>query len=207
MLVIVKLEENLDCDGISWKNFRKTIISINISIMSKVFTDFSKIKPMNKALLIAIPIASAVIIGIVAFTIFSGGPSNEIEKTGDDNSYEVLPREWQTSGPFQIDRKKYALGEKIFIVIEGLPVQEKGEIVVMRPSNSTIPYITIPFDGAQKNEFNYYLDPQLARTRGLCSVDDVLGKWSLVFKGTNYSNLNFEIVNKTVPGTNWEPVC
>jgi hypothetical protein len=134
---------------------------------------------------------------------------DEIEKIADENQYEVLPREWQTSGPFQLDRTQYALGEKIFLRIGGLDFQEKGQVAVMRPLNDThySVYLTIPFDGAQKDAFNYYLDPQLSKTRGLCSVDDVLGKWALVFRGTNYSNLNFEMINKTLPGTDWDPVC
>jgi hypothetical protein len=133
----------------------------------------------------------------------------EIEKITDENEYEPLPREWQTSGPFQVDRTQYALGEKIFLRIGGLQFQEKGQVAVMRPLNDThySVYLTIPFDGANKDAFNYYLDPQLSKTRGLCSVDDVLGKWALVFRGTDYPNLNFEIVNKTLPGTDWEPVC
>ncbi len=185
---------------------------------------------MNKGIVIGIPLAAAV---VAAVLIASGGDSSievedaldkeirpeetpevtekieEIEKTADKNSYEVLPREWQTSGPFQIDRTEYALGEKIFVRIGGLQFQEKGQIAVMRPLNDThySVYLTIPFDGANKNAFNYYLDPQLSKARGLCSVDDVLGKWSLVFRGTDYQNLNFEIINKTVPGTYWEPVC
>jgi hypothetical protein len=202
--------------------------------MSKVFTDFSKIKSMNKGIIVGIPIAIAVMIGIIAITMmpfedFDGmevedtldkeiSPEetpeitekiDEIEKIADENEYEVLPREWQTSGPFQIDRSEYALGEKIFMRIGGLQYQEKGQVAVMRPLNDThySVYLTIPFDGAQKDAFNYYLDPQLSKTRGLCSVDDVLGKWALVFRGTNYSNLNFEIINKTLPGTDWEPVC
>ena len=202
--------------------------------MSKVFTDFSKIIPMNKWIIIGIPIAIAIIIGIVAITMIPNQGSekmevedtldreilqdnsteidkkiDEIKKIASENEYEVLPRDWQTSGPFQIDRKQYALGEKIFLRIGGLNFEDKGQVAVMRPVNDThySVYLTIPFDGAQKESFNYYLDPQLSKTRGLCSVDDVLGKWALVFRGTNYANLNFEIINKTVPGTDWEPVC
>ena len=120
-----------------------------------------------------------------------------------------MPREWQTSGPFQVDRTQYALGEKIFIRIGGLQFQDIGQIAVMKPLNDTHKevYLTIPFDGAKKDAFNYYLDPQLSAVRGYCSVDEFLGEWTIVFRGTNYSNLNFEIVNKTVPGTDWEPVC
>jgi len=210
------------------------MIFVNISIVSKVFTDFLKNQSMNKGIIIGIPIAVAIIVGIIAITMTSFEQSDgmevedtfdkeisseetlevtekieEIEKIADENEYEVLPREWQTSGPFQVDRSEYGLGEKIFLRIGGLQFQEKGQVAVMRPLNDThySVYLTIPFDGTQKDAFNYYLDPQLSKTRGLCSVDDVLGKWALVFRGTNYSNLNFEIINKTVPGTDWEPVC
>jgi hypothetical protein len=202
--------------------------------MSKVFRDFSKIKSMNKGLMVGIPIVIIIIAGIIGLTMTQNGDSermevedvfdkeispeetpevvkklDEIEKIADENQYEVLPREWQTSGPFQLDRTQYALGEKIFLRIGGLDFQEKGQVAVMRPLNDThySVYLTIPFDGAQKDAFNYYLDPQLSKTRGLCSVDDVLGKWALVFRGTNYSNLNFEMINKTLPGTDWDPVC
>ena len=188
---------------------------------------------MNKSALVGVSIIIALIAGIAITMMSIDQPNNmevedtfdkeispeetpevtekidEIEKIAGENEFEVLPREWQTSGPFQVDRSEYALGEKIFLRIGGLQFQEKGQVAVMRPLNDThySVYLTIPFDGTQKDAFNYYLDPQLSKTRGLCSVDDVLGKWALVFRGTNYSNLNFEIVNKTVPGTDWEPVC
>ena len=63
------------------------------------------------------------------------------------------------------------------------------------------------FDGSQKSAFNYYIDPQISKTRGLCSIDDIMGKWTLVFRGTDYPNLDFEIIEMVVPGTNIEPVC
>ncbi len=202
--------------------------------MSKVFRDFSKIKSMNKGIIIGIPIIIAIIVGAIAISMMSteqsedmevedafdkeispeetpqvGEKLEEIEKIADENQYDVLPREWQTSGPFQVDRSEYALGEKIFLRIGGLSFQEKGQVAVMRPLNGThySVYLTIPFDGADKDAFNYYLEPQLTKTRGMCSVDDVLGKWALVFRGTNYPNLNFEMINKTLPGTDWDPVC
>ncbi|MDH3277291.1 MAG: hypothetical protein OEL77_07065 [Nitrosopumilus sp.] len=188
---------------------------------------------MNKGIIIAIPIVIAIIVGVIAMATMSNESSNmeiedildkeirtsdspevdekldEIEKIADENEYEVLPREWQTSGPFQIDRNQYAIGEKIFLRIGGLGVQEKGQIAVMRPLNNThySVYLTVPFDGANKEGFNYYLSPQLSAVRGLCSVDDIMGKWALVFRGTNYPNLNFEIIDKVIPGTSIDPVC
>jgi len=189
---------------------------------------------MNKGLLLGIPIVIAIIVGLIAIATMSGGDSNnmevedlldkeitpedtpeieekldEIEKIADENEYEILPREWQTSGPFQIDRREYAIGEKIFLRIGGLNLQDKGNVAVMRPLNDThySVYLTIPFDGSNKEAFNYYINPQLSKTRGLCSVDDVLGNWALVFRGTNYPNLNFEMTEKIVPGTDVESVC
>jgi len=134
---------------------------------------------------------------------------DEIQSIANEADYKPLPREWIASGPFQIDRSEYAIGEKIFIRIGGLEFDEKGQIAVMRPLNAThySVYITIPFDGTQKSGFNYYVEPQLSKTRGLCSVDDIIGKWSLVFRGTNYPNLDFNITERVVPGTNIETVC
>jgi len=188
---------------------------------------------MNKGLVVGLPISIVIVVGIIVIAMMSNENSNmevedvldkeirsentpeidekleEIKKIAEENEYEVLERQWQTSGPFQIDRSEYAIGEKIFLKIGGLQLQDKGQVAVMRPLNDThySVYLTIPFDGTNKEAFNYYVEPQLSKIRGLCSVDDVLGKWALVFRGTNYPNLNFEIIDKVVPGTDVEPVC
>jgi hypothetical protein len=132
-----------------------------------------------------------------------------IEKIKLENNYSPKEREWQTSGPFQIDRSKYAIGEKIFLVMGGLNVNEKGQVAVMRPLNAThySVYLSIPFDGSTKPEFNYYIEPHISKTIGICSVDDIIGKWVMVFRGTDYPNLNFEITKDVVPGTNIESEC
>ena len=134
---------------------------------------------------------------------------DEIQRIADENNYTPLPREWQSSGPFSIDRKEYAIGEKIFLRIDGLDIGSKGEVAVYRPLNSTHSkvYITIPFDDSVKQGFNFYVEPQMSKTRGICSVDDIMGKWTLAFRGTNYRNLDFEIIDKVVPGTEIETVC
>jgi len=127
---------------------------------------------------------------------------NEIEKNADENYYVPPPREWITSGPFQIDRSKYVLGEKVFLRIGGLDVNEKGQIAFLKQTNEThyTVFQTIPFDGNNKNAFNYYTDIKLSKALGLCSIDDILGEWEVVFRGTNYSNIKFEIINSTLPG-------
>ena len=124
--------------------------------------------------------------------------------------YIPEPRVWQTSGPFQIDREKYSLGELIFLRFGGIQPDENGQVVFLMPSNGThqTVYITIPFDGS-KPGFNQYFRPDLSRQRGICTIDDLLGEWKVVFQGVDYNQLSFEIVNKTIPGDEdlYVPVC
>jgi hypothetical protein len=202
--------------------------------MSKVFRDFQKTNHMKKGPIIGIAVSIGIFMVILSIIFVFNQESNvtevkdtfdkeiqsveipeiqeklnEIQRIANNTSYKPLPREWITSGPFQIDRSDYAIGEKIFIKIGGLGFDEKGQVIVWKPQNekNKSPYLTIPFDGAKKSGFNYYIEPQLSKTRGLCSIDDIMGEWTLVFRGTNYPNLNFEIIERVVPGTNTESVC
>ena len=142
---------------------------------------------------------------------------DEIQKNVDElknleTDYDpTREREWMTSGPFQIDRKEYALGENVFLRINGLEVSEKGQVAFLRPMNSThySVYITIPFDGA-KPSLNQYFTPDLSKNKGICSIEDISGEWTVVFQGTNYENIKFTVSNKIfVPGSEsrYEPVC
>jgi len=136
---------------------------------------------------------------------------DEIEKVNLENEYSPKDREWITSGPFQIDRSEYVLGEKIFLRTSGLGFDEKGQTVFLRPLNSThySVYLTIPFDGADNAAYNYYLDPKLSKIKGYCTVDDFIGDWRVVFRGTDYPNLEFRITEQILPGeeSSFEPVC
>ena len=205
--------------------------------MSKVFRDFGKMIRMKKSIIIGIigGISIVIVLGIV-FTFNEEseiiemedvlnkeiipdeestsevqGKLDEIEKINLENEYSPKPREWITSGPFQIDRSEYVIGEKIFLIIGGLQYNEKGQVVFLRPLNETHYEVhqTIPFDGAKKNAFNYYLQPQLSKDRGLCSTNDIVGDWTVMFRGTDYPNLKFRIIDEIIPGdeTSYESVC
>ena len=120
-------------------------------------------------------------------------------------------REWITSGPFQIDRSEYALGENIFIRVGQLDATEKGQAEFLRPLNAThySTYITIPFDGT-KPPFNQYFTPDLSKVKGACSIDDIAGEWTIIFRGTNYENIKFTVSDKIfLPGeeSRFESVC
>jgi len=204
--------------------------------MSKVFRDFGKMIYMNKGAIIGIIVGISIVIvlGIVVFNEESKtmeiedvldkeitsdeeitpevqAKLDEIEKINLENEYSPKPREWITSGPFQIDRSEYVIGEKIFLVIGGLRNDEKGQVAFLRPLNDTHyeVYQTVPFDGTKKNEFNYYIQPQISKTRGICSVDDITGSWVVVFRGTDYPNLKFKISDEFLPGEkdSYKSVC
>ncbi len=195
--------------------------------MRKVFRYFCKSVFVNSKIAILIVIAAIiVIIGIFAITNQEPNtmevedtlnrelqPEEEItpevqekldsiEKINLENEYTPKEREWITSGPFQIDRSEYVLGEKIFLRTGGLGFDEKGQVVFLRPLNTTHyeVYLTIPFDGSDNSAFNYYLQPQLSKLRGFCSIEDFVGDWRVVFRGTDYPNLEFEITKDILPG-------
>jgi len=136
---------------------------------------------------------------------------DQIAKSANANDFQPAPREWITSGPFQIDRSEYLLGEKIFLRIGGLESDEKGQIAFLKLRNQThyTVFQTIEFDGSKKLAFNYYTDIKLIETLGLCTVDDILGEWTVVFRGTDHANIKFNIINQTIPGDEklFTPVC
>jgi hypothetical protein len=132
-----------------------------------------------------------------------------IEDKANENYFKPAPRDWQTSGPFQIDRSEYLLGEKIFIRIGGLELEEKGQIAFLRPLNETHyeVYQTISFDGSKKNAFNYYISPTLSSIFGICTSEELTGEWVVVFRGTEYENIKFKILDEVLPGDDFSPVC
>ena len=127
---------------------------------------------------------------------------SEIEMVNTVSDYQILPREWQTSGPFSIDRKEYALGEKIFLMVENLRVNEKGQISVLRPLNQThySVWTTYSFDGEVAPAFNIYFEPKLFNYKQICDKNDLIGEWVMVFQNTNYENLRFKIIDQIVTG-------
>ena len=127
--------------------------------------------------------------------------NDKIENDESAEPYVAKDRKWVTSGPFKIDRSEYILGEKIFVNIDGITNFDRGEVMTYRPINSTHFKIhhVMPFDGsAQRN--NYYFTPDLNELRGICSAEQLVGEWKMVFDGTEHSDIKFKVVEKIMPG-------
>ena len=166
-------------------------------------------------------IAIIVVIGIIGMVI--GGA---IEFNSEKEREGVPWRE--ASGPFQIEKYEYYLGEKIFFNAVNIPTDEKGEIVFFRPEldrsnkkikeiegipaeliSKKVKYIAIEFNGENKQSFNKFFEPRFSEWNGVCSTKDIVGEWVIVFLGTQYENINFTVLNQTMPGDTrtFEPIC
>jgi|TARA_B110000467_G_scaffold147392_1_gene152390 hypothetical protein len=150
---------------------------------------------------IIIPIIIVIIIS-AALIIFNADEDANKNKVDD---------EWIKSGPFEIDKSEYNMGEKIFLNTNDLLPEEKGTIQFLRPINDTHhkSYIQIPFDGMSKDNFNYYFEPGLNQYKGLCSMDDFVGTWIVKFVGTEYEDINFKVnpQSSSWDERTFEPVC
>ena len=127
------------------------------------------------------------------------------------NPYYPKEREWIQSGPFMIDRSEYLIGEKIFINIVDLDKSEKGKIAFFKIINNThvFGYKTINFDGEIKQNSNLYIAIELDERIGLCTAEQLVGNWRMLFTGVDVKDLEFKIIDRIIPGIEdqFQPVC
>ena len=147
-----------------------------------------------KAKIIGISIGSAVVIALVVAIIYVG-PIDVAKPQENEDPFES----WNHSGPFAINKFEYKLGENVFIVAHDLGSNDNGAMVFIMP-NQTTKYISIPFDGLDKTGFNQYFKPSISKARKICSVDDLVGEWTVILSGTNYKPITFELLNETLQG-------
>lgn len=155
-----------------------------------------------KARIIGAGIAASIIISMIITIVFVGPIDVSTPKTEDEF------KEWNRSGPFAINKFEYKMGENIFITVDGLTPDDIGNVIFVLP-NGTTKYISIPFDGTQKPGFNQYFKPSVSKARHICSINDIVGEWTVMFTGTKYQPLKFIMLNDTLPTEigNFQRVC
>lgn len=146
-------------------------------------------------------IAAAIILVII--TIIFVGPI-DVSTPKIENEF----KNWNRSGPFAINKFEYKIGESVFMVVDGLTPNDVGNAVFVLP-NGTTKYISIPFDGTQKPGFNKYFEPAVSSARHICSTDDLIGEWIVIFTNTEYQPLKFRVLNETLASEigSFERVC
>jgi hypothetical protein len=128
----------------------------------------------------------------------------KIQNEQSENPYVPRVPKWDNiSGPFMIDNDEYWLGQKVFVNISELNVNDKGSIDTFIPvtnENSRILYSSMEFDGSSDLRNNYYFTPKLSAFNAICNPDQLIGDWVMKFKGTQYPDLVFTVVDKKIPG-------
>ena len=143
--------------------------------------------------IIALGIGAAIIVAIIASLIaFQGNTEPNI------NNNNLPEFDWRNSGPFFINKEQYKISENIAISIRGLKPNDIGAILFVSPEGK-IARIA-PFNGTAKSGFNTYWKPDTSTFTGLYEVKQLVGTWTMVFNGTNYEPLHFEIINEFIPG-------
>lgn len=110
--------------------------------------------------------------------------------------------QWVTSGPFSITNETYRLGDNVFMIVQGLKPTDVGKIVVYDPKGGI--FTQAPFNGTMKSEFNYFFKPNTVKVEKLCTPQDLVGNWTIVFQGTSYRPIPFQVINEWVKGSQSE---
>ncbi len=143
-----------------------------------------------------------VILGAIAITVVVLISVILTEEEGVDRNFlpETTPKpsEHISSGPLTILNYKHRLADNVFFMVTGLEPNQKGNFLVFTPEG--ILYTTIPFDGAKKSDFNYYFKPDTVRGLKVCTIEELVGVWTVIFSGIDYQPLQFEIINEFVLG-------
>jgi hypothetical protein len=84
------------------------------------------------------------------------------------------------------------------MIVSGLQPTEVGEIDVIDPKGGA--FTTIPFNGTLKSSFKQFFKPDTERRLALCNATDLVGHWTIAFKGVHYKPIPFEVVNEYIPG-------
>ena len=156
---------------------------------------------MNRNVGIATGIGIAVIIGVVIFqineTTWKQVSVEEYYEKGGKVAGVVYPDNPQVLGPLQINKDKYLLGENIYVILKDLRPQDQGAVLFMTPKN--VVYDEWGFNGEERDYQKKYFKPQLLKSKQLCEKEDLVGEWTVMFKGYSMSKLHFEVLEDTLP--------
>ncbi len=163
---------------------------------------------MNKSVGIATGIGIAIIAGVIIFQInesaWNVSSVDEYYEKGGKVSSIVYPDNPQFLGPLQINKDKYLLGEHVYVVLKDLQPQDKGAVLFYTPKG--ILYQSWEFDGSKNDFLKKYFKPQLLKGKNLCEKDDLIGEWTVMFRGYEMTQLKFEILGDVLPNQEYQYV-
>lgn len=148
---------------------------------------------MKKDSIIIIVAIIAISIGIISigtseFELISKIVDN-ISRSNDFGHPQAI-----TSGPLTLTKSQYKIYENIFIIMDDLREDEKGNIRFFVPDGRL--YKTIMYDGDKKSSVNQYFRPDTNFATGFCEQEEFVGEWLVTFDNDAYPPLKFEIINE-----------
>jgi len=156
---------------------------------------------MNKSVGIATGIGVAIIVGVIIFqvseTMWSQSSVEEYyEKDGRVTSV-VYPDNPQILGPLQINKDKYLLGENVYVILKDLMPMDKGAVLFYTPGG--VLYEEWEFNGMEREYQKKYFKPQLIKGKNLCEKEDLVGKWTVMFRSYQENTIKFDMLDQTLP--------
>jgi len=106
--------------------------------------------------------------------------------------------ELQCSGPICIRPSEVSLGEYIFIIANDIDEDEKLRLAITRPDGEVWEYMYL--DGSMKTSFNTWIKPDYSRAKNLCTMDELIGLWTIELQGGEYMSLEFQHGPKILDG-------
>jgi len=156
---------------------------------------------MNRNVGIATGIGIVVIIGIIIFqvseTMWEQSSVEEYYEKGGKVASVVYPDNPQILGPLQINKDKYLLGEHVYVILTNLMPGDKGTVQFFTPEGKL--YQEIGFNGEIRDSQKKYFKPQLLKSKNLCDKEQLIGTWTVMFKGYERAKLDFEILPDILP--------
>ena len=159
---------------------------------------------MNKSTGIAVIVGISIIVGILGFQFYETSyivtsPEDYKKSIGTGSvAHVVYPDNPQILGPLQINKDKYLLGENVYVILKDLRPPDKGAVQFFTPGG--ILFDSMGFNGADKDFHKKYFKPQLLKAKNLCEKEQLIGTWTVMFRGYDEFKLYFDVLPDILPG-------
>ena len=156
---------------------------------------------MNRNVGIATGIGIAIIAGVIIFqvdqTMWQQVSVDEYYEKGGKVSHVVYPDNPQLLGPLQINKDKYLLGENVYVILKDLRPQDQGTVQIFTPGG--VLYDEMGFNGEIRDFQKKYFKPGLSKAKNLCQTEQLVGTWTVMFRGYEEAKLYFEMTPSILP--------
>ena len=156
---------------------------------------------MNKNVGIATGIGIAIIVGVIIFqvdqTMWQQVSVDEYYEKDGKVAHVVYPDNPQILGPLQINKDKYLLGENVYVILKDLRPQDKGTVQFFTPDGTL--YNEMGFNGENRDFQKKYFKPGLLKSKNLCEREDLVGTWTVMFRGYEEAKLYFQMMPDILP--------